>query len=177
MAKSYPTNIHSLSRIGLLLLLCAFALNAHAGEWEVEHHDADPMKDNVAFTSYTYMNESMDAFICWSNTDRFCIYTPRVFNASYAGGTGGVSMMVTAGLYDADGNFIEKFDVYCRNYDGDYHALWTSQHDTKDSKRVLDHLRNTSGSVRIIAPVYSGAEMDIRIPSLIEYYEHKDNNL
>lgn len=157
----------------LLFIILSVSTIANAGNWEVEYHEADPMKDNVAFTSYTYQEDNMDAFICWSNVDRFCIYTSRVFNASYAGGGGGVSMMSTAGLYDADGNFIEKFEVYCRNYDGSYHALWISE---KYAKRVVDHLKNTSGSVRIIAPVYGGEDMDIRIPSLKDYISNTSDS-
>lgn len=150
-----------------LLLLSTFAF---AGEWQIKNHEADPMQNEEAFTSYTYISDNGDAFVFWSNEDeKFAIFTPRVFNTE--SGRYGLYLMANVGLYDDNGNFMEKFEIYCNNYDRSFHSMFSGKIDDAraSAKKVIQHLVNTSGSVRIIAPVYSGENMNIRIPSLHDF--------
>lgn len=163
MAKSYPTNIRALSRIGLLLL-CAFTLNAHAGEWRVHHEKADELLGTKASDIYTYISGKKAFGYTTSQKIINLVYDGCVFDCEYNDVYDISGEYVTIGLYNANGDLVEKTTVFM-TASNRMNSLYLFEYgkDKGWNNKIINHLK-TNGSVRVVARTYSCDNFDLRIP-------------
>lgn len=152
------------------------------GGWEITKIDADELKGNEAYTAYKYYQPGEGSFIFWGfNEFQYRIFSDNgIFNYQsgynrYSGSYSGES--VTVGLYDGNGNLIEKFDMWLdKESDKGGSYLRTRNAGGMSNpvgqkgkvKKILKHLQGDSGYVRIVATRYNRADFDIKIPPVKE---------
>ena len=155
---------------------------SRGGGWEITKIEADELKGNESYTAYKYYQPGEGSFIFWGfNNYQYRIFSDSgIFNydsgynryfGSYSGET------VTVGLYDGNGNLIEKFNMWLdkesdkggsylrtRNAGGMSNPVGQKE----KVKKILNHLKGDSGYVRIIATRYNRPDFDIKIPPVKE---------
>lgn len=134
----------------LILMSLAVCVNANAGWWK-QYHKADELREQEAYYANVYSG-SGGHFICWSNSDRVRI---ECYDGIFDDGR-----CARIGFYK-DGKMInmEKF-VSIHQYSGDYDQVYINEF---IGYKIIYHLKYV-GDVRIIAPKWSGADLDITIP-------------
>lgn len=108
---------------------------------------------------------------------QFCLLSDGVqFNIEtgynhFSGSYAGVSVLV--GIYDVDGNLIEKFSMWLDRVDkmGNYAVKTRNAGGMSNPvgqkgkvKKILKALRSDSGYVRIVAERFQRTDFDIKIP-------------
>lgn len=156
--------IRQFSRTGLLLLLCAFALNAHAGEWRVHHEKADELIGNEAYDVYTYTSDKKAFGYTTVENMVNLVYLGCVFDCDYSTRYGCFGENVIIGLYNANNELIEKTTVFMTASDKmDSLYLYEYGKGNGWNAKIINHLK-TKGYVRVVAQTYSCENFDLRIP-------------
>lgn len=144
-----------------ICLLALAAVNA-AAQWKTSFHEADELKDTPEYYSNLYVAESGNAFVCWNNDSNVKIVTDRGifdYDDNY--------VYVIVGFYE-NGKMTDKVTTKFFVPDGASSTAYSSDFKCPGlGERIKDHLKNT-GSVRILASKYSGADFDITIPKYSE---------
>lgn len=148
-------------------MLAATAYSIAQVGWRAEVQHADELKGTEEYTSYIYTDKKGDYIVIWSNTDEDfrIVSNSNIFNYN-VGSTKWFSS--TIGLYDENGNLLEKvgIDFDARNDDPRIADNSTTfRREKKAAKKIITFIRNEKGYVRIIAPLYrSNNDYDIEVP-------------
>lgn len=146
--------------------------------WEITKMEADKLKGNDEYKAYKYYQPGEGSFIFWGFDEyQYRIFSDNgIFNyesgynrfsGSYSGET------VTVGLYDANGNLIEKFNMWLDKESSKGGSYLKTRNAGGMSnpvgqkgkvKKIFKHLQGDGGYVRIVATRYNHPDFDIKIP-------------
>ncbi len=166
--------------VSLVISLSSFA------QWKKTFIPGDELKGTQECTAYFYTNESVGTFVYWScDTTTFSIQSNKhIFN--YHGRTKSVKIKI--GIYNNTNKLIEMFElesaVKCRASDGkgnvidittpvnlgdidtDFDGLIKNEkgYTKRAISTVLNHIKNDTGYVRFLAPLYGGVDFDLKVP-------------
>ena len=163
-------------------LLILAVITAHAAiasaQWTSEISKADELKGSSEDIIYTYTDSiTGNAFVYWSSTpDQYLLFSNgKIFDfksgyAKYVGQYSGLEVIV--GLYQAKGDLIEKYKMWLDVNASDANHARTRNAgkmsnpvgQSKKVKKIISHLTSTTGYVRIIADLYGGETLDLKIP-------------
>lgn len=162
-----------------LFLSITFALTfpmcTHA-QWFVSKTEADELKGTPAITNY-YFNSESGAFCYFIETGMFSVGTKNgIFNTEYASSVGERGTSIIIGLYNIDHSIKEKITMWLDSSSGSYNILHTRNAGTmnnpvgqkKKIKKIYEHLTTTDGYIRIIAPIYGKADLDMIVPHIAD---------
>lgn len=171
-----------MKRILLFICLVVATINASAqGVWGRKTVKGDELLGTVDHTLYIYEDrpsEDVSFRIIFLNNveDDFNIYTMRnIFKTmSREGATNNNIFLGIVGFYDKDDNLIDKIDKFCFEVNGigrsdtAHPNKYTLKggNNKKNAKKVLDHIKNSDGYVRIVAEMVKGGNYDLKIPCL-----------
>ena len=175
-------DVSAVQMYSLPIKASAQATSSGNAGWVKTKQEADELKGNEAYTSYVYNQPGEGSFIFWG----FDEYQYRIFSDNgifnyesgynrYSGSYSGET--VTVGLYDGNGNLIEKFDMWLdkeRSKGGSYlrtrnaGAMSNPVGQKGKVKKIFKHLQGDSGYVRIVATRYNRPDFDIKIPPVKE---------
>lgn len=146
----------------LLFLFLLLPAMVSAQEWKTSHHKADELKKTQAYDSYHFTEIGIGSFIYWSNDDtNFRIITDKkLFDYKRDGSIRYV--IATIGYYDEKGKLIsdEKSAMYVDDQQPDFAETLKK----KTARKVIDHLTNKKGYVRILAPLYgTNLDFDLKV--------------
>ena len=175
-------DVSAVQMYSLPIKASAQATSSGNAGWVKTKQEADELKGNEAYTSYVYNQPGEGSFIFWG----FDEYQYRIFSDNgifnyesgynrYSGSYSGET--VTVGLYDGNGNLIEKFDMWLdkeRSKGGSYlrtrnaGGMSNPVGQKGKVKKIFKHLQGDSGYVRIVATRYNRPDFDIKIPPVKE---------
>lgn len=150
--------------------------------WIITEQAADELKGNEAYSSYMYSEPGMGSFVFWGFEEyQFRIISDNgIFNYEsgynrYTGSYSGENVMI--GLYDSDGNLIEKFNMWLdkdKSKSGNFletrnaGAMFNPVGQKGKVKKIFNHLKGDDGYVRIVAARYDKVDFDLKIPPIKE---------
>lgn len=149
----------------ILFILVAFYFNtAYSQDWEIVHHDADPMTKEESYDSYSFSDKAGNEFIIWSHRDKKFRLISHGYIFDYIGNTHIVPF--TVGFYDNNGTFIEKIEI-----DGHVNesepTMMENQFSSKKVKKIVSYIKEKKGSVRFLIPLYGRSSgMDFTVPCM-----------
>lgn len=164
-----------------LVLLAAIAAQATiaSAQWTMQTIDADELAGTKSDIAYMYTDSiTGNTFVYYANmSDQYMIHSKeKVFDyksgyAQYVGHYCGIN--VTVGLYTASGTLKEKFKMWLdvNPSGGANHArtrnagkLINPVGQGKKVKKIVSHINNSDGYVRILADLFEGGNFDMKIP-------------
>lgn len=155
----------------LLSILCLLPLTAKA-QWFCETREADELKGISKQKIYSYFQEGVGAFqFSELREDLYWLKAETgIFNVESSYGITGCSVLV--GIYDNSGHLIDKFSMYLDKQSPDLimtrnaGSLSIPVGQKKKVKKIMEHLKNEKGAIRIVAPMYNKPDFDIFIPCM-----------
>lgn len=156
-----------------LLFITTFllSLNAHA-QWSVKHTQADELTGAIESCQYTYTT-STGVFQYDTNTNMYQIATTDgIFNTERISGYRGSSIII--GLYSSEDKLLDRITMWLDTPEGYPHVLRTRYASTmstpvgqkKKVAKILNHLNQTTGYIRILAPLYGKPTLDLKVPHM-----------
>ncbi len=140
----------------IFLSVVGFSINTMAQKWFVNEHEADALKKKEAYSSYRYEDENGNNFVYWSYSLKSGDY--RITTSSDIFDYNQNRFMdITIGLYDIQGNLVDKIKDKAKVEDGANFAK-------SCKKKIIKYLNEQEGYIRIIAPLYgTTADYDIKV--------------
>ena len=145
--------------ISVAFIVCAFAFNAQAQQWEHFVTEADELLGETGHESDIFTDENGNSFVMWSDESE----SFRVFSATsifdYVGEIR--SVMATIGYYDMNNKLIEKNEIQLIVSEGQGNQAEPNMipmirplPNKKRVIRLLEYIQQNQGYVRIIVPLY-----------------------
>lgn len=156
--------------ISVAFILCAFAFNLQAQNWEHFVTEADELLDLASHESWIYSDEQGNSFVIWSDEEEnFRI----VSNNGNFDRTGKLADAII-GYYDMENKLIEKTKIGLLISEGQGNQAHPNMvpmarpvYNKKRVEKLMQTIKHEQGFVRIIVPLYGTNELfDIKIPCL-----------
>lgn len=153
-------------------ILCSLHASA---QWELTQIKADELKGTKQYLSYVYTDSlKTGSFVFWSiYPDHFKVYSRKhLFDWMQASQY--MVQKVTIGIYNENLELKKKHEMWLDTESGETHCLFTRQTNkmnrpigqSKQAKKIIDHLSTKKGYIRIIAKQYGAEDFDLTIPCI-----------
>ncbi len=162
----------------LIAVLTTVAINANAQKWEMINVEGDELKDIKPHIEMMYSDNSRNDGNIFQVSDKeeniFILKTNKAFFdfSSIKGANNRFTTIGKIGLYDKNGQLVEKLDILFEVYEPAticYPNKYTKGggNNYKRSKKVINYIKKESGFVRFVLPLHNTTEdFDLRVPTL-----------